>query len=850
MFCMKKLFIIIVTLLAFFSVEMHAQSLVVQSFDPAPKDLTANTPGTMVKDQNGETCALIKVETVQKGFTFDVGILGVVDVVEHPAEIWVYVPFGVRKMTMQHPQLGMLRDYEIPCQIEKGRTYIMRISTGTVRTIVETASTKQFLYISLEPANAILQINGEVAVTNNGVYNKLHSFGKYEYRATCPDYHDAVGVVNVSDPENAHRVILKLEPAFGFVSVSSGNASEVSGAMVYVDGKHIGSVPVNNLKLSSGSHQIRILKPLYKVYESTFEVVDNDNKVLVPELIPNFADLTLQAVPGAKIFVNGEEKGTDKWKGVLEYGEYVFEVRKDGHLPASISYNVSEKDQAQTVILPDPIPVYGTLAITSEPFDAKVYIDGEYVGVTPKYIAKQIIGDHLVKVELEGYAPQSEIVTVVEGEDADVVFSLIAQSSNQISSLSVKQEYKPVASTSSPKQLEKLKAKAKKLDDKGKYIKAKIVYVELGEQGDLDAQMWLADYYSYDNKQAVYWYRKAAEQGSAYAQNRLGLHYDQGKGVTQSSADAVYWFRLAAEQGNMNAQNNLAICYYNGEGVERNYSEAVKWYRKAAEQGHAGAQNGLGVAYYQGRGVAQNYTEAIHWYRKSADQGNKWAYNNLGHCYHDGKGVTKDYKEAVKWYRKSAEQGYHWGQCNLADCYYSGKGIGQNYAEAVKWYRKAAEQNNSDAQNALGNCYYNGKGVEKDYAEAVKWYRKSAEQGHHWGQCNLAGRYYSGEGVVKDYTEAVKWYRKSAEQGNSQAQNGLGNRYYAGEGVEKDYAEAVKWYRKSAEQGYHWGQYNLANCYYNGRGVTKNRATAIEWFKKAADQGNEDAKKKLKEIGA
>ena len=742
MFCMKKLFIIIVTLLTFISFEMHAQSLVVQSFDPAPKDLTANTPGTMVKDQNGETCALIKVETVQKGFTFDVGILGVVDVVEHPAEIWVYVPFGVRKLTMQHPQLGMMRDYEIPCPIEKGRTYIMRISTGTVRTVVEHASTKQFLYISLEPANAILQINGEVAVTNNGVYNKLHSFGKYEYRATCPDYHDAVGIVNVSDPENAHRVILKLDPAFGFVSISSGDASVAEGAMVYVDGKHVGSVPVNNLKLSSGSHQVRILKPLYKVYESMFEVADNDSKVLVPELIPNFAEVTLQAVPGAKIFVNGEDKGTDKWKGVLEYGEYVFEVRKDGHLPASISYNVSEKDPAQTVILPDPIPVYGTLAITSEPLDAKVYIDGEYLGVTPKYIAKQIIGDHLVKVELEGYAPQSEIVTVVEGEDADVVFSLIAQSSNQISSLSVKQEYKPVAPTLSPKQLEKLRVKAKKLESKGKRYDAEKVYIELGEHGDLDAQIWLAEYYLYDNKEAVYWYRKAAEQNNSDAQNVLGN------------------------------------CYYNGKGVE------------------------------------------------------------------------KDYAEAVKWYRKSAEQGYHWGQYNLAGCYYSGKGIGQNYAEAVKWYRKAAEQNNSDAQNALGNCYYSGEGVEKDYAEAVKWYRKSAEQGHHWGQCNLAGCYYSGEGVVKDYTEAVKWYRKSAEQGNSQAQNGLGNRYYAGEGVEKDYAEAVKWYRKSAEQGYHWGQYNLANCYYNGRGVTKNRATAIEWYRKAADQGNEDAKKKLKEIGA
>ena len=82
----------------------------------------------MVHDQNGNVCALIKVETTQKGFTFDVGVLGVVSVVEQPAEIWVYVPFGIRKITIQHPQLGILRDYPIPFAIEKGRTYKMKLS--------------------------------------------------------------------------------------------------------------------------------------------------------------------------------------------------------------------------------------------------------------------------------------------------------------------------------------------------------------------------------------------------------------------------------------------------------------------------------------------------------------------------------------------------------------------------------------------------------------------------------------------------------------------------------------------------------------------------------------------------
>lgn len=52
-----------------------SQQISVESFTPLENDLTANTAGTMKKDQNGKTCALIKVVTSEKGFNFDVGIL-------------------------------------------------------------------------------------------------------------------------------------------------------------------------------------------------------------------------------------------------------------------------------------------------------------------------------------------------------------------------------------------------------------------------------------------------------------------------------------------------------------------------------------------------------------------------------------------------------------------------------------------------------------------------------------------------------------------------------------------------------------------------------------------------------
>ncbi len=90
--------------------------------------------------------------------------------------------------------------------------------------------------------------------------------------------------------------------------------------------------------------------------------------------------------------------------------------------------------------------------------------------------------------------------------------------------------------------------------------------------------------------EAIEWYSKAAEQGVAEAQYRLGRCYYNGKGVSQNSEEAVRWFRKAAEQGDAEALYDLGHCYYYGEGVTKDLEEAVKWYHKAAEQGHIGAQ--------------------------------------------------------------------------------------------------------------------------------------------------------------------------------------------------------------------------------------------------------------------
>ncbi len=76
---------------------------------------------------------------------------------------------------------------------------------------------------------------------------------------------------------------------------------------------------------------------------------------------------------------------------------------------------------------------------------------------------------------------------------------------------------------------------------------------------------------------AVSWYRKAADQGNAYAQYTLGGMYDRGEGVEKDAVQAVSWYRKAADQGNAYAQYNLGRMYDSGEGVTPNAIAAYMW---------------------------------------------------------------------------------------------------------------------------------------------------------------------------------------------------------------------------------------------------------------------------------
>jgi len=264
----------------------------------------------------------------------------------------------------------------------------------------------------------------------------------------------------------------------------------------------------------------------------------------------------------------------------------------------------------------------------------------------------------------------------------------------------------------------------------------------------------IAAYKYGDYKAAIALLMPLVELGFAPAQVNLGLMYQEGKAFPRDDKQAVFWYQKAADQGDRQAQYNLGVMYEKGRGVSKDDQQAVSWYQKAAEQGLAHAQHNLGNMYFYGNGVPQDDQQAVSWYQKAADQGLAQARYFLGLMYEKGNGVPQNDQQAVSWYQKAADQGIAEAQYNLGLMYEKGKGVPKDDKQAVSWYHRAADQGLTQAQYNLGFMYRNGDGVPQDDKQAIHWFQKAAEQGHADAKHVLESRYYDSENLPQEDKQA------------------------------------------------------------------------------------------------
>lgn len=250
---------------------------------------------------------------------------------------------------------------------------------------------------------------------------------------------------------------------------------------------------------------------------------------------------------------------------------------------------------------------------------------------------------------------------------------------------------------------------------------------------------------------------------SAADLNKLG--YDANK--RKDYREAVGYYRQAAELGDANAMGNLARKYYTGRGVKKDRSEAFRWYEKAAELGNTESAASLGWLYYKGYGIKKDYAQALKWSRKAADKEHPYALTNLGLQYELGRGVSRDYGKAMELYRRSAKKNHARAMRYVGDLYKEGKGVPKNENTAADWYDRAIELGDTRAMNSLARLLLSSKSVPRDYVRARELFERAARGGVDVAWNNLGYMHMKGYGGSKDPAYAATLVAKALKAGNS-----------------------------------------------------------------------------------
>ena len=197
---MKRLLFLLLLFLLFS--ECFAQIIQVKSFVLDENDNTAYTPGTVLLDQNGKKCALIKIETNQTGFSFDVGALGVVKTEQKENSVWVYVPEGVKRITISHQYLGVIRDFDLGQSLRSAKTYLMSIKTDSHSSINDNVSQYSMIDIFSNPSMADIYIdNSFKGRTPQAIHNL--SIGDHQVVLKKSGYNDYSTNITLKSDENA-----------------------------------------------------------------------------------------------------------------------------------------------------------------------------------------------------------------------------------------------------------------------------------------------------------------------------------------------------------------------------------------------------------------------------------------------------------------------------------------------------------------------------------------------------------------------------------------------------------------------------------------------------------------------
>jgi formylglycine-generating enzyme required for sulfatase activity len=235
--------------------------------------------------------------------------------------------------------------------------------------------------------------------------------------------------VDANAPPDIRLAFQKLPGRLRVQALRSGPAMEaIQGAEVLIDGRPVGTTPLDSLEVSPGRRHLEIRSERHLPAVAEVEVEGCDRlQELTLALAPNWSGVRFSSVPaGAGVKVDGRMLGQTPVELELAAGSHEVEISADRHKPWRERIEVKA---GQPMMLPEVRlePADGRLAIRSRPAGASVLLGGRYIGQTPLEADVAAGKEHEIQLSKAGYESANRKTAVASGETRGVEVVLAPQ---------------------------------------------------------------------------------------------------------------------------------------------------------------------------------------------------------------------------------------------------------------------------------------------------------------------------------------------------------------------------------------------------------------------------------------
>ena len=219
-------------------------------------------------------------------------------------------------------------------------------------------------------------------------------------------------------------LIVEYAPEPGSIAVTS----TPTGAAVWLDGTETGEVTDCLLTdVPPGDHVVTLTREGYADASAPVTVVSGETAAVALELTTLTGSLAVTSTPeGAAILIDGAETGevTNTTLDGIAVGTHTVTLRKDGYADASAEVAIEYNATASCHL--DLVEAIGSIAVTSTPTGAAIFLDGAETGQTTDVTLTGVpAGEHTVTVTKPGYADATATVTVEHDKTVPVHFGLV-----------------------------------------------------------------------------------------------------------------------------------------------------------------------------------------------------------------------------------------------------------------------------------------------------------------------------------------------------------------------------------------------------------------------------------------